>query len=253
MEVFSYNGLNKGYVPDGNHVTTKHHRLIKSILEIDKNENNNLIKFNEDEGDTFRYKPFTRQYLITGPDRFMPYSMYRIETYKYSNDCHIEFFFHEDKILLSSIKCEKKGRGDGRRMILDLINFFNTNMGYQNGYKIVLMADARMAFKSFAGNDELQDKLVKYYKKLGFHLTDDNYEEIDDNSSVIMPQPMISTIGEIKAAIENYDINYGRDDGSTVYGSRKKPKIGGKAKSKRNKSRRRCVLKKSRRQIKKRN
>jgi hypothetical protein len=93
-----------------------------------------------------------------------------------------------------------------------------------------------------------QKSLVEYYKLLGFKIADEDHKAIVDLGHYKLSQPMTSTIGEIKKAIETYenDNKVGRRSGD-------KRSLGGKSKSKRNKSTRRRVFRKSRRQIKKRN
>ena len=184
------------------------------------------------------YKPYTRKYMSNPPDEFIGDNMRTFDRlYKnINNQCYIYYQFYDDEIYLTKIYSNVKG--DGRRMLLDLMNFLTTLTN--DTYKVSLSADSTVGSQTIKDDDndddEDQIKLVKYYMTLGFHIADEDYIKIDNPTSVYMPQPMTSTIGEIKAAIR---LNYRM--------------LGGKAKSKRNKSRRRCVLKKSRRQIKKRN
>ena len=226
----SYHELNIGIMPYDYYVSTVDNRRGKSNQELHNKDDEE-----DNEESVIHLQSYTRQYNITPPHEYMFDPMYRIETKNTSKKCYIDFFLGGDEIFLNKMYCQIRSKGTGRRMLLDLLNFLTGNKGYKDDHKVSLKADSRVGSQTTNIIVKEQKKLVIYYIKLGFHPADENYTKINDPESFERPHPMISTIGEIKAAILNYGIS------------------GGKAKSKRNKSRRRRVLRKSRRQIKKRN
>ena len=229
----SYYKLNKGLVPYDDYVTTASDRRGESNQELYNKDDEE-----DNEKSVIHLQSYTRKYDITPPDKYMFDPMYRIETKNPSKKCYIDFFLGGNEIFLNKMYCQIRRKGSGRRMLLDLLNFLTDNRYYKDDHKVSLKADSRVGSQTTYIIVKEQENLVGYYAKLGFHPADENYEnytEINYPKSFERPHPMISTIGEIKAAILNYGIS------------------GGKTKSKRNKSRRRRVLRKSRRQIKKRN
>lgn len=187
---------------------------------------------------------------------------YKIETNGGTNDCYIVFFLGEDEVHLNMIHCSQIGKGTGRQMLIDLLNFLTTSLICTTDNKCKMYNDKTQVFLTAVANEQHkrvwevvppndprlsdfhanfpvnismvneQRSLAINYKSWGLKIPDKPH----DPGHYDLYQPMTSTIGEIKRAMyENHKI------------------LGGKTKSKRNKSRRRRVLRKSRRQIKKRN
>ena len=204
-----------------------------------------------EEDYTIYLQSYTQKYKMNTPDGFIGDELYTFATtythlkngIKIKNDCYVNFIIEDHGgIFLTEIHCGETGWGDGRVIFIKLLNLLIYDKKINNNTKISLLAVANSNLNlekyttlSFI-NQERQKKLVEYYKTWGFHIANEKYETITDSGDYDLSQPMTSTVGEIKRAMyENHKI------------------LGGKSKSKRNKSRRRRVLRKSRRQIKKRN